>query len=140
MSFETLQLRLSALQETNTQIEELIHRLGTLKFQPGSIPLEGSDGDVSQELSEEISELMKEQAEELEILELEVGDLPAGNSRSSSAAVSAAVQERSVLIGGVNRANEVLRKWAPLCKVSCVIKVDIDYQITDFISTCTASS
>lgn len=107
MSFETLSNRLSALQETNEQVRELIYRLSSLHFQPGSIPLEGSEGDVSQELSEEIGELMRDQADELEELELEVTDLPVGTGRTHEKA-----EDKEELLGGVKRASTDLKTYA----------------------------
>lgn len=83
MSFELLQERLSALQETTTQIKELISRLSTLKFQPGSIPLNGTEGDVSAELTGEIHQLLREQDEDFELLVEEVRDLEGGRHGSS---------------------------------------------------------
>ncbi|KAF9879916.1 hypothetical protein CkaCkLH20_02727 [Colletotrichum karsti] len=79
MSFEGLQERLTALQETTSQLKELIDRLQNLKFQPGSVPL-GADEDstVSAELSSEISQILREEEEELELLGEEVEDLRAG--------------------------------------------------------------
>ncbi|KAJ0313673.1 hypothetical protein COL516b_000614 [Colletotrichum fioriniae] len=90
MSFEGLQERLTALQETTTQLKELIDRLQNLKFQPGSVPL-GSGGtaagadeenSVSAELSSEISQILREEEDELELLGEEVEDLRDGRPGS----------------------------------------------------------
>lgn len=82
MSFEALQERLSALQETNRQIQDFISRLANLKFQPGSIPLDDDEGNVVTELSDEINDTLRDQAEDLEVLEQEVLDFPAGRKGS----------------------------------------------------------
>ncbi|KAK3394294.1 hypothetical protein B0H63DRAFT_460558 [Podospora didyma] len=94
-SFEALQDRLAALQETTGQLKELIERLATLKFQPGSVPMSssfssfddkasekngegGSGNNVAAELSTEISQVLREEEEDLELLQEEIIDLRAG--------------------------------------------------------------
>lgn len=73
MSFEGLQERLTALQETTTQLKELIDRLATLKFQPGSVPpATDEESSVSGELSTEITGALRDGEEEYEILHEEV--------------------------------------------------------------------
>ncbi|CAF3627995.1 unnamed protein product [Fusarium graminearum] len=73
MSFEGLQERLTALQETIIQLKELIDRLGTLKFQPGSVPLStDEESSESGELSAEITSTLRDVEEEHEILQEEV--------------------------------------------------------------------
>lgn len=73
MSFEGLQERLSALQETTSQLKELIDRLAHLKFQPGSVPLDASEeGSVSGELSAEIGNLLRDGDDEKDLLLEEV--------------------------------------------------------------------
>ncbi|KAF4492141.1 hypothetical protein CGGC5_v000688 [Colletotrichum fructicola Nara gc5] len=85
MSFEGLQERLTALQETTGQLKELINRLQNLKFQPGSVPLGADeDSDVSAELSSEISQILREEEEELELLGEEVEDLRDGRPGSEA--------------------------------------------------------
>lgn len=84
-SLDTLQERLLALQETTTQLKDLIDRLANLKFQPGSVPLdtnENGNGDenVATELSAEISQILREEEEELELLHEEIIDLRGGES------------------------------------------------------------
>ncbi len=66
MSFEALQERLGQLQETTQQLQGLIDRLAGL---------ESDDDDVVGELSAEISLVMKEEAEEAELLHEEIVDL-----------------------------------------------------------------
>lgn len=85
MSFQSLNERLTTLLNTTAQITELIERLGSLRFQPGSIPLEGEEGDVSHELSSEISQTLREQDEDLEILIQEVRDFYVGRAGSERA-------------------------------------------------------
>ncbi|KAF5535088.1 transport membrane glycoprotein Sec20 [Fusarium napiforme] len=73
MSFEGLQERLTALQETTTQLKELIDRLATLKFQPGSVPLTtDEESSESGELSAEITSTLRDGEEEHELLQEEV--------------------------------------------------------------------
>ncbi|GJN68420.1 hypothetical protein PLICBS_002463 [Purpureocillium lilacinum] len=69
MSLEGLQERLTALQETTSQLRDLIERLANLKFQPGSVPL-GTDeeGSPSGELSAEIGQILRGGLEEQELL------------------------------------------------------------------------
>ncbi|KAI9745218.1 MAG: hypothetical protein M1818_001496 [Claussenomyces sp. TS43310] len=103
MSFEVLQERLSALQETTAQIQELISRLANLKFQPGSIPLDSEEGNIGNELGAEIQGGFKEQAEDLELLEQEVRDLPPGREGTQRA------QDKSLLVGALTRATQALK-------------------------------
>ncbi|KAK0731745.1 hypothetical protein B0H67DRAFT_501619 [Lasiosphaeris hirsuta] len=97
-SLETLQERLSALQETTGQLKDLIDRLAAVKFQPGSAPLPSSmnmsssigsisslasigataeedTSNVAAELSSEINQVLREEEEELELLSEEIIDL-----------------------------------------------------------------
>ncbi|KHJ34992.1 putative sec20 domain-containing protein [Erysiphe necator] len=76
----------AALQESNTQVQELINRLANIEFQPGSVPLldyggdyENNDGVLS-ELVAEILQMIKEQEEDLELLKEEIHDLNPGRS------------------------------------------------------------
>ncbi|KAK3337277.1 Sec20-domain-containing protein [Cercophora scortea] len=93
-SFEALQERLTALQETTGQLKELIERLATIKFQPGSVPLRsnlttygGSDeSNAAAELGTEINQILREEEEELELLHEEIIDLPSGGGRPGSEA------------------------------------------------------
>ncbi|KAK4170243.1 protein transport protein sec20 [Cladorrhinum sp. PSN259] len=75
-SFDTLQERLSALQETTNQLKELINRLATIEFQPGSVPLGSKEEDnVASELSSEIIQILREEEDDLELLQEEIIDL-----------------------------------------------------------------
>jgi protein transport protein SEC20 len=82
MSFQTLSERLTALQESNAQLQELIDRLATIKFQPGSIPLDNEEGNVMTELSSEIQQTLNDQSEDLELLHEDVYDLDSGRKGS----------------------------------------------------------
>jgi protein transport protein SEC20 len=84
MSFEGLQERLAALQETTTQLQELIERLANLKFEPGSVPLDADeDSSVSGELSTEISQLLRDGLEDQELLLEEIKYLrPDGHDKA----------------------------------------------------------
>lgn len=99
MSFEALQERLAALQATTGQLRELIGRLADLKFQPGSVPLGNSisgsfsaddgsssvDGDhAGAELSAEIGQILREEEEDLELLQEEIIDLRSGRPGSDA--------------------------------------------------------
>jgi protein transport protein SEC20 len=109
MSLQTLQERLIALQNTTKQVEELIQRLANIKFQPGSIPLDDDDGDVSEELSSEIHQTLKEQSEDLELLDQEVQDLPSGRPRSDRE------RDKAELSSRVTRACQELKQYAHTC-------------------------
>ncbi|PKS10542.1 hypothetical protein jhhlp_002296 [Lomentospora prolificans] len=85
MSLEGLQERLTALQETTAQLRDLIERLSNLKFTPGAVPLRADeDNTVSAELSFEISQILREEEDELEILKEEAEDLPSGRPGSDA--------------------------------------------------------
>lgn len=84
-SFDTLQERLAALQETTGQLKELIDRLANIKFQPGSVPLSNTDEDnVVTELSTEISQTLREEEEDLELLYEEIIDMRSGRPGSDA--------------------------------------------------------
>ncbi|KAL2184161.1 hypothetical protein L209DRAFT_781778 [Thermothelomyces heterothallicus CBS 203.75] len=84
-SFELLQERLAALQETTAQLRELIDRLANVQFQPGSVPLSTSDEDnVATELSTEITQILREEEEDLELLQEEIVDLRSGRPGSEA--------------------------------------------------------
>ncbi|KAG6285217.1 hypothetical protein E4U46_006056 [Claviceps purpurea] len=74
MSLRGLDERLTALQETTTQLRELIDRLAKLDFQPGAgLPLDMDDeSSVSGELSAEIGQILRNGLEEQELLTEEV--------------------------------------------------------------------
>jgi protein transport protein SEC20 len=82
MSFEAVSQRLHELQESNRQLKELIERLATIKFQPGSIPLKDDDDNVVEELKSEIRQILREQFEDFDLLEQDVIDL--GRTKHSS--------------------------------------------------------
>ncbi|GAW12261.1 hypothetical protein ANO14919_016240 [Xylariales sp. No.14919] len=74
--FIDLQDRLNVLQDATNQLKELIYRLANFDFQPGSVPLGASDDDnVGSELSSEINQILREQEEELELLQEEIIDV-----------------------------------------------------------------
>ncbi|OTB03088.1 hypothetical protein M426DRAFT_322118 [Hypoxylon sp. CI-4A] len=73
--FADLQDRLAVLQDATNQLNQLIDRLANFDFQPGSVPLGASDDDnVGTELSSEINQILREQEEELELLQEEIID------------------------------------------------------------------
>lgn len=91
-SFESLQERLAALQETTAQLKTLIDRLADLKFQPGSVPLPSPTADddqqppnVATELAAEINQILRDEDDELELLREEITDLRAGGRPGSDA-------------------------------------------------------
>jgi protein transport protein SEC20 len=82
MSFESLSERLTVLQESNAQLKDLIDRLATINFQPGSIPLDNDDGNVATELTAEIHQTLKDQEEDFDLLQEEVYDIDSGKPGS----------------------------------------------------------
>lgn len=70
--------RLNALSEQHRLTLQLINRLSTLQFSPGSIQETGAT--VRQELSVEIKELLKKQDEELEVVRQDLEEI-AGSGR-----------------------------------------------------------
>jgi protein transport protein SEC20 len=78
MSFQSLSERLAVLQDSNAQLKSLIERLANIKFQPGSVPLGDGDDNVKTELASEISQTIKDQEEDLDLLQEEVIDLTGG--------------------------------------------------------------
>ncbi|KAK8125058.1 uncharacterized protein PG998_000817 [Apiospora kogelbergensis] len=71
--FAELHDRLTSLQDAMSQLRELIERLAKFDFQPGSVPLAaGDEDDVSAELSTEIIQIIREQNEDLELLEEDI--------------------------------------------------------------------
>lgn len=98
MSFEIVSERLKVLQESNVQLKDLIDRLANLKFQPGSIPLDEEDDNVKVELTSEIHQIIKDQDEDLAILQEDVIDLDFGRSDRELE------QQKALLDRGVKRA------------------------------------
>ncbi|KAL6867852.1 Sec20 domain-containing protein [Trichoderma novae-zelandiae] len=69
MSLESLQERLTALQETTAQLRDLIDRLANVEFAPGSVPLTiEEEGSVSGELSAEAGLMLRTGLEEQQLL------------------------------------------------------------------------
>lgn len=69
MSLRVLEERLTALQETTTQLRELIDRLADLDFHPGAVPQDIDDeSSVSGELSAEIGQMLRNGLDEQELL------------------------------------------------------------------------
>ena len=84
-TLDTLQERLAALQETTGQLRELIDQLANIQFQPGFVPLGSSDEDnVAAELGAEISQILREEEEDLELLHEEIVDLRSGRPGSDA--------------------------------------------------------
>ncbi|KAI1456921.1 Sec20-domain-containing protein [Annulohypoxylon moriforme] len=82
--FTDLQDRLAVLQDATSQLKELIDRLANFNFQPGSVPVGVSDDDsVCSELSSEINQVLREQEEELELLQEEIIDIRPGKLGSN---------------------------------------------------------
>ncbi|KAJ4345247.1 Protein transport protein sec20 [Didymosphaeria variabile] len=105
---QTLTTRLTALSDSNKAVQQLIHRLAKLDFQPGSQPLNADEGDVRLELSAEIHESLKAIEEELELLNQEVEDL-VGAGSSGRRRDSVREGERSRLAVLLARLTEDLR-------------------------------
>ncbi|KAI0880383.1 Sec20-domain-containing protein [Annulohypoxylon maeteangense] len=82
--FTDLQDRLTVLQDATNQLKELIDRLTNFNFQPGSVPVGvGDDDNVCSELSSEINQILREQEEELELLQEEIIDIRPGKPSSN---------------------------------------------------------
>lgn len=103
MSFEVVSERLRVLQESNTQLKDLIERLANLKFQPGSIPLDEEEDNAKVELTAEIHQIIKDQEEDLTILQEDVIDLDFGRSDGELQ------QQKSLLDRGVKKAKGELK-------------------------------
>lgn len=83
MSFQLISERLKTLQESNAQLKELIERLATINFQPGSVRLgDDEDGNVLHELAAEIHQTIRDQDEDFELLKEEVEELDEGKRGS----------------------------------------------------------
>lgn len=104
MSFEGLQERLTALQETTTQLKELIDGLQNVEFQPGSVPLGADEENVTTELSTEIGQILHEEEDEIELLQEEVEDLSGGRAGSE------AEHTKTRLKDGVQRLKQELKR------------------------------
>lgn len=88
MTFDSLQERLAALQETTAQVQELVDRLASLEFQPHAEHDEAEDEDdehVAAELSAEIGQTLREEEDDLELLAEEITDLRGGKEGSEAA-------------------------------------------------------
>ncbi|TAQ90458.1 hypothetical protein B7494_g1180 [Chlorociboria aeruginascens] len=96
MSFETLSSRLTTLQESNAQLQDLISRLEGLKFPPGSLPLDNEEGNVLGELNVEIQQMLTDQEEDFKSVQAEVYDLatgkPGGEAELQKVGLSQAVK------------------------------------------------
>jgi protein transport protein SEC20 len=83
MSIDILHDRLATLQETTNQLKQLIDRLAGHNFGADSDSLESQDGTASTaELSGEIGQMIREEEEELELLQEEALDLRSGRPGS----------------------------------------------------------
>jgi hypothetical protein len=110
MSFEVVSERLRVLQESNAQLKDLIDRLATLKFQPGSIPLDEGEDNAKVELTAEIHQIIKDQEEDLTILQEDVTDLDFGRSDGELQ------QQKALLDHVVKKAIQELRRYVKLCR------------------------
>ena len=63
-------------------MKDLINRLATIKFQPGSIPLDDEEGNVITELTAEIQQTVRDQDDDFKVLREEVKDIPSGREGS----------------------------------------------------------
>ena len=109
MSFEGVSKRLNELQETNRQLKDLIERLSSLKFQPGSIPLKSEEDDsVMGELKLEIRQIIREQFDDFALLKEDVIDL---NRVKHSSKIQ---EQKAVLEQTVQRAENELKAYAQI--------------------------
>ena len=109
-SSDALHDRLTALHEASNQLQDLISRLASITFEPGTVPLSTTDPDAAAanpaaELSAEIGQLLREQEEDLELLREEVVDLRSGRPGSE------AEQRKARLKDGVQRLETDLEKY-----------------------------
>jgi len=105
MSFEKVSERLAALQENNSQLKDLIDKLASIKFQPGSIPLDDEEDNVKSELVAEIHQTISELDEESELIFEKVNDLASGKPGSELQ------HQKAGLVRGVERAIGELKKY-----------------------------
>lgn len=119
--FKDLQDRLVALQDATGQLRELIDRLASFNFQPGSVPLMGTSADannggedenVVSELGTEINQILREQEEDLELLQEEIADVQPVKKAVSTAAAAADnnAHDEERLKDGVERLGQELRR------------------------------
>lgn len=104
MSFEGLQERLIALQETAAQLKDLIQKLQDLEYPPESVPQGADDDNAGTELSSEIGQILREEEGELELLQEEVEDLRSGRPGSETE------HNKTRLRDGVTRLNQDLKR------------------------------
>ena len=100
MSFESISERLTALQDSNAQLKELIDRLANIKFQPGSIPLDDDEDNVMTELTSEIQQTVRELEEDWEGIEEDILDLSGKGEEG---------ERRRVWEGSVGRGMKMLK-------------------------------
>lgn len=106
MSFQLISERLKTLQESNAQLKELIVRLATINFQPGSVPLASDEeSGVLQELAAEIHQTIRDQDEDFEVLKEEVEELDEGKKGSD------AEDQKRQLQGAVMRGRRELKTY-----------------------------
>jgi protein transport protein SEC20 len=85
MSFEGLQERLTVLQETASQLRKLIDKLASLDSPDDNEGAEDdSGGGSAEELGAEINQVLREQEEDLELLQEEITDLRPGRPGSEA--------------------------------------------------------
>ena len=119
--FKDLQDRLVALQDATGQLRELIDRLASFNFQPGSVPLTGTnaeandggeDENVVSELGTEINQILREQEEDLELLQEEIADVQPVKKAVSTAAAAADnnAHDEERLKDAVDRLGQELRR------------------------------
>ncbi len=123
--FKDLHDRLTALQDATSQLQELIDRLANFNFQPGSVPLaaaasgqdNGNDDDdndsenVVSELGAEINQILREQEEDLELLQEEIVDIRPGKAGSGGGGGGGGLQhEKARLKDGVARLGQELQR------------------------------
>lgn len=75
MSFEELSDRLRVLQNSNADLKDMIQRLETINFQPGSLPLDSEGENTKTEWTTEIHQTLITQKEVFELLGEDVAEL-----------------------------------------------------------------
>ncbi|KAI1003404.1 hypothetical protein K3495_g4802 [Podosphaera aphanis] len=105
MSLKLFQERVTALQESNDLLQQLIKRLEDLQFYPGSVPLARSSEGAYAELVAEILQTTKEQDEDWELLKEELNDVEL-NKPDSTLEV-----EKNALVAQVRKAINDLKTY-----------------------------
>ena len=104
----SLESRLNALHETHKSTLQLINRLASLKFTPGTLLADTTSERIA--LSSEIHEVLKREDEELEVVQLEVDEFAGDHQIPRRQVDSELDKEYSRLVVQLTRLKEDYRK------------------------------